>query len=259
MMQDVFERHEKKYLLNAGQREWIEAALQEYMKPDAFGNSTIRNIYYDTPDFRLIRKSLEKPVYKEKLRVRSYRKVTGTDKVFVELKKKYKGIVYKRRIEMPETEATAFLAGEAVPGSDTQIGREIDYFCRIYGRPEPKVYLNYDRVAYFGKTDPNLRISFDRKIEWRTDGLRLTEEPGGREILAEGQSLMEIKAGSAMPVWLAGMISEAKILPVSVSKYGTAYQTMLAEGKIAFLKNLCLEKVFRERRGQIKKEETAYA
>lgn len=254
-MPDVFERHEKKYLLDAEQRARIEEALQTYMKSDAYGKSTVRNLYYDTPDFRLIRRSLEKPVYKEKLRIRSYRKVTGEDEVFVELKKKYKGIVYKRRITMPENEAMRYLAGDADCLPDSQIGREIDYFCRMYGRLEPKVYLNYDRTAYFGKNDPGLRISFDEKIQWRTTGLRLTEEPGGRDILDEGQSLMEIKAGSAMPVWLAEMMSEAKILPVSISKYGTAYRTMLAEGSVLFLKNLCLEKAFGKNGNQIKSEE----
>ncbi len=236
-MADVFERHEKKYLLDARQRAFIEAELIKRMTPDAHGESTIRNLYYDTPDYRLIRKSLDKPVYKEKLRVRSYRKVTGEDKVFVELKKKYKGIVYKRRIALPEQTAMKFLAGEPLElkKAGTQILKEIDYFCRVYGRPEPKVFISYDRIAYFGIHDSSLRISFDRNICWRTTELSLGSEPGGRPIMEEGQSLMEIKAGGSMPIWLVELLNRGKILPVSFSKYGKAYQTMLAEGSVTFI------------------------
>ena len=107
-MGNVFERTEKKYILNASQRQFIEAELRTRMTPDSHGESTIRNIYYDTNDFRLARHSIEKPLYKEKLRVRSYKKVTGEEKVFVELKKKYKGVVYKRRTTMPEKTRSRF-------------------------------------------------------------------------------------------------------------------------------------------------------
>ena len=240
-MADIFERYEKKYLLNREQRAFLEAALREVMKIDPFGRSTIRNLYYDTPDYRLIRKSLEKPVYKEKLRVRSYRKVSGDDEVFVELKKKYDGIVYKRRVSMPEKEAMRCLREGAFPGDRNQICRELNYFVKLYGGLQPRVYLNYDRIAYFGKEDPNLRISFDTNIQWRTGDLSLCSEPGGRQILQEGESLMEIKAAGAMPLWLVELMNRAKVQPASISKYGTAYRTMLLENSLDYLKNLCIE------------------
>ena len=103
--QTVFKRYELKYLLTERQKKCVMEAMEPCMTPDAYGRTTIRNIYFDTADYRLARRSIEKPVYKEKLRIRSYEKASGASPVFVELKKKYKGVVYKRRISMPEREA----------------------------------------------------------------------------------------------------------------------------------------------------------
>ena len=126
MDKSIFKRHELKYLVSAEQREFIESEFARYMIPDEHGESTICNIYYDTPDFRLIRRSLEKPVYKEKLRLRSYGTASKDEKVFLELKKKYKGIVYKRRISLNCDEAQdALKNGERLP-ENSQIAKEIN-------------------------------------------------------------------------------------------------------------------------------------
>ena len=98
---NVFKRYELKYLLTPAQRDAVLLGIAPYMQLDRYGHTTIRNIYFDTGDYRLIRRSIEKPAYKEKLRVRSYRLVGSDDTVFVELKKKYDGVVYKRRIALP--------------------------------------------------------------------------------------------------------------------------------------------------------------
>lgn len=237
-MGNVFERAELKYLLSASQRAIVENELHDLMIPDPHGESTIRNIYYDTYDFRLARRSVEKPVYKEKLRVRSYKKVTGEEKVFVELKKKYDGIVYKRRTEMPEKDVEGFLTGLNGTKDFDQIQKEILCFCRTYGSVRPRVFLSYERSAFFDRTDPDLRISFDRNIRWRTTGLSLTKDPGGRDILDDGMSIMEIKAAGAMPLWLVDILNRAKAAKTSFSKYGTAYQTMLLEGSLKYIKDL---------------------
>ena len=228
-MGEIFQRYELKYLINAQTREILEQAFETYMRPDEHGESTICNVYYDTPDDRLIRRSLEKPIYKEKLRMRSYGMAAPDSKVFLELKKKYDGIVYKRRISLKESKAEEYLCAKSLHRqtllpSNSQIGREIDYFCDYYGELIPKVYLCYDRTAYFAKGDPNLRITFDRRIRWRQTGLSLTETPGGRELLEGGQSLMEIKTGTAMPLWLVQLLSREQIRQTSFSKYGRAYQ-----------------------------------
>ena len=109
----TFERRELKYRITDAQRAALEAAFDARMVPDEYGESTICNIYYDTADYRLIRAPLEKPAYKEKLRLRSYGVTGPGGEVFLELKKKYKGIVYKRRITLPEDAAGEFIAGRA--------------------------------------------------------------------------------------------------------------------------------------------------
>ncbi len=221
----VFQRHEVKYLINEAQRTALTKILMDHTIPDPHGESTICNIYYDTPDFRLIRRSLEKPAYKEKLRVRSYGPVRPEQPVFVELKKKYDSVVYKRRIELPEAQVDdCFQKGTSLP-DQSQIGREIEYFRRYYKDLIPVVRLCYDRTAYFSNVDPDLRITLDRNILWSRDHLSLTEAVSGRQLLEEGQALLEIKAASAIPLWLCHTLSELKIHQVSFSKYGTVYTT----------------------------------
>ena len=197
------------------------------MIPDEHGESTICNIYYDTPDFRLIRRSLEKPVYKEKLRLRSYGTASKDEKVFLELKKKYKGIVYKRRISLNCDEAQDTLENGERLTENSQIAKEINYFLDFYGDIFPAVYLCYDRTAYFGADDSDLRITFDRNIRWRTEDIDLKVEPYGEQILDRGYSLMEIKAAGSMPLWLAELLAQGGIKQISFSKYGMAYMTML--------------------------------
>ena len=192
-VQSCFKRYEKKYLLTRTQYEAMRDGMREHMTPDAYGCYAIGNIYYDTPDYRLIRASLEKPVYKEKLRMRSYGVPGSRDTVFVEIKKKFNGVVYKRRITMEMQDAALYLYG-ARRGDGSQISREIDYFLRFYGELVPSVYLSYDRTAYFSRESADLRVTFDRHIAWRREGLRLTSPVGGREILDRDLSLMEVKA-----------------------------------------------------------------
>ena len=227
MSGSIFERHELKYLIDSRQRTALVRAMRAHMIPDAYGESTICNVYFDTPDFRLIRRSLEKPVYKEKLRLRSYGPVTSEQEVFLELKKKYSGVVYKRRISVKEYAATQFLSGNSPLAQPSQIGREIEYFLHFYGDLMPAVYICYDRTALFAKDDPDLRVTFDTNIRWRTDALRLTAQPGGAQILPDGFSLMEIKTAAAIPMWLTELLTRQRIFQTSFSKYGRAYESML--------------------------------
>lgn len=225
----IFQRHELKYLVDRRQRSALEQALQARMAPDPHGESTICNIYYDTPDFRLIRASLEKPIYKEKLRLRSYGPVTENQEVFLELKKKYNGIVYKRRTSLSERAATDYLAGTAPLPKESQFGREVAYVLRFYEALLPAVHLSYDRMAYFCKEDPNLRMTFDQNIRWRTTNLTLTAQPGGQQLLTPGTSLLEIKAASALPLWLVKLLDRGAIRQISFSKYGSVYETLLEQ------------------------------
>lgn len=225
--QDVFKRYEKKYLMNQTQYAALEAGLTPYMKHDQYGRHTICNLYLDTEDYRLIRMSLEKPVYKEKIRVRSYGVPQQNDSVFLELKKKYKGVVYKRRISLPLEEAMNFLACGRLPQKDSQIFEEIHWFVDFY-RPVPKTFIGYDRAALFGREDSELRITFDQNLRWRDTSLDLSSGDFGSPIIEPELILMEIKAPGAMPLWLCRLMTELKIYPVSFSKYGACYEEFLA-------------------------------
>lgn len=226
MAQLTFERIEKKYMLDPAQLAALWPTLTEHMQVDRYGQHTICNIYYDTPDYRLIRTSLQKPIYKEKLRLRSYGVPGPQTPVFVELKKKYQGVVYKRRIQLPLEQASAWLAGGPAPEQGNQIGREIDYFMAFY-RPLPRVLLAYDRVALFGRQDPELRLTLDSNIRWRVGALDLAAGDHGAPLSVQGQYLMEIKLPGAMPLWLAHALAGLEIRPVSFSKYGCCYQEAL--------------------------------
>ena len=189
---NIFERYEIKYLITNRQRKTIMSAMQPYMKPDEYGRSTICNIYYDTPDYYLIRRSLEKPVYKEKLRVRSYGRADSCDNVFVELKKKYQEVVYKRRA--------------------------------------PKVYISYDREAFYDREDDSFRVTFDENIMWRDRDLSLTKPAYGSTILPPDTSLMEVKTSGGIPLWMTSVLSENGIFKTSFSKYGRAYEAIQRRG-----------------------------
>lgn len=224
---NIFERYEMKYLITNRQRKIIMRAMQNYMKPDDYGRSTICNIYYDTPDYYLIRNSLDKPVYKEKLRVRSYGTVHANGNVFVELKKKYRDVVYKRRISLPEREAMFYLGSDASGGLDGQIGSEIDYFRFFYRDLAPRVYISYDREAFYDRQDDTFRMTFDDNIMWRDYDLSLTKPPYGRMILPPNTSLLEVKTSGGIPLWLSSVMSENGIFKTSFSKYGRAYEAIV--------------------------------
>ena len=219
-----FERYEKKYRLTAEQQRAILQGMAPYMKKDTYGAYTICNIYYDTPDWRLIRTSLEKPVYKEKLRIRSYGVPEDGGKVFVELKKKYDGVVYKRRVTMAPGQAVPFLAGALPEDAFGQIGREIAWFQQFY-HARPSVFIAYDRLAFAGVDDSELRITFDTNLRWRDTDLDLRLGDHGTPIGDPGMILMEIKIPGVCPLWLSHLLSQTGVFPTSFSKYGSCYQS----------------------------------
>lgn len=225
--QSVFKRYELKYLLTEQQKETVLGAMEPYMQLDQYGRTTIRNIYFDTPSYRLIRRSIEKPAYKEKLRLRSYSRSTPDSPVFVELKKKYNHVVYKRRIAMPEAEAMGWILGQKPCSKETQISEEIDYFLTYYGNLKPAVYLSYEREAFYTRVPSDLRITFDDTILCRQEALSLEEEAYGTPLLPEGRVLMEIKCTGGIPLWMIRILSEEHIYKTSFSKYGTAYEHLI--------------------------------
>jgi len=223
MAQEVFKRYEKKYMVTIAQYNELISQMITKLNADQYGKHTISNIYFDTPDYSLIRASLEKPVYKEKIRLRSYGTPSEDDTVFIELKKKYDGVVYKRRIPMTLREARKYLYYGIQPETGSQILREIEYTMNRY-EPKPMVYLAYERIAFYGKEDPELRVTFDMNIRAREFNLDLKKGSYGIPLLEKGHMLMEIKIPGAMPTWMSHILSELAIYPVSYSKYGAYYQ-----------------------------------
>lgn len=253
--QNFFKRYEIKYLITERQKEEIVSAMEPYMKLDDYGRTTIRNLYMDTDSFLLVRRSIEKPCYKEKLRIRSYKKPENEDEVFVELKKKFDNVVYKRRIEMQKSQADRWIdEGKSIleqklsceEGSheqkawdvdaiSTQICKEIDYFTGHYEKLHPVVFLSYDREAYYASDGGDFRVTFDENILARDDALRLDGDIGGMKLLDEGYSLMELKTGGAIPLWMTRLLTNEKIYPTSFSKYGTFYQKTMCKNEMVSL------------------------
>lgn len=222
-IQSCFERYEKKYIVSPSQQSFLLEEIRPHIKEDVYGRYSICNIYYDTDDWRLARASVEKPVYKEKLRVRSYGDACEDSSVFVELKKKFDGVVYKRRIVTELYTVEPFLCG-LIPGSQYgQIGREIEWFQSFY-QTKPKAFIGYDRLAFAGTDSPDVRITFDSGIKWRTERLALRFDDSDRLLIPEDKLLMEIKLPGTCPMWLCSALSQAGVFPVSFSKYGFCYQ-----------------------------------
>ena len=225
--QTVFKRYELKYMLTPLQKEKVLEAMSPYMQLDKYGRTTIRNIYFDTDNYRLIRRSIEKPAYKEKIRIRSYSQATSDSTVFVELKKKYEKVVYKRRLPVCEADAMAWVCRENPCPVDTQISREIDYFIDFYGKLKPSVFLSYEREAYYDKSGGDFRVTFDDNILCRQTDLNLSSTVYGTPILPEGKVLRELKCSGGIPLWMVEVLSRERIYKTSFSKYGTAYATLI--------------------------------
>lgn len=228
--QTVFKRYEIKYILTREQRDLILEAMKEHMIADVHGKSTILSLYLDTPDYLLIRRSIDHPVYKEKLRLRSYGVADRDTEVFIELKKKYDSVVYKRREAMSESQLEQYLASGLAP-KDTQIMREIDFAMKRYPGLKPAVLLSYDREAFYAKNDHEFRMTFDENILWRDTDLSLCSPIGGTPLLAPDQVLLEVKTAGAIPLWLVHLFSEQGIRKTSFSKYGTAYRSIFTQQK----------------------------
>jgi hypothetical protein len=248
---EVFNRYEKKYIISDEVYQEIKPLLEKFMEVDDYSRDgdfyTICNIYYDTPDNEIIRKSVEKPAYKEKLRLRSYGVVDPKDEVYLELKKKFSGCVNKRRTAFRYEDACRYLETKQKPAiqrsMNAQILNEIDFLIQRYPKLQPVLYLSYDRIAMFGKADKDFRITFDTNILTRRYDLGLDYGIYGDLLLPDGLWIMEAKMNYAAPLWFARLLSKYKIYPISFSKYGTEYEKMILQdinGKSSDYKRKCV-------------------
>lgn len=234
MAKTVFNRYENKFLINYDTYHRLQEQLLYYMDMDEYNKTqefyTICNVYYDTKDDYLIRNSLAKPKYKEKLRLRAYGVPREDEEVYLEIKKKVYGLVNKRRTKMKLKEAYDFadtgIKPEIKEYMNSQVMNELEYMFKIYNL-EPKLYLAYDRKAFFSKVNKDLRITFDTNIRTRRYDLKLERGDYGEELLETNQWLMEVKAEKSIPLWLAKLLSENKVYETSFSKYGVEYKKML--------------------------------
>ncbi len=227
MVVNSFKRYELKYLLTKEQFGEILKAVKENCREDGYGKTAILNIYYDTPDKLLVRRSIEKPFYKEKLRLRSYGKAAEEKIVFLEIKKKYDSVVYKRRETLKYERGSAELP---VIAKNTQIADEIKYFVNFYKNLEPSAFISYSRAAYFDKTDTAVRVTFDKDVLYRTYDFDFLSGAYGKRVLPNDKILMEVKVSSAVPLWLTAALSQVKAYKTTFSKYGAAYADMIKTG-----------------------------
>ena len=227
----TFLRAELKYLLSKEQHENLRAFIARTLQTDEYGKSTVQSLYYDTDNYLLIRRSLEKPDFKEKLRLRCYGAPDDDSSVFVELKRKSAGIVYKRRVGTKYGKIKNAIKSNvdflpSLPGND-KITQEINYFCSEYEKLSPKALLLYDREAYYGEN--GLRVTFDENTRYRENRLDFTPPLDGIPLFTKGEVIMEIKVSGGIPLWLTGALTKEKIAKTSFSKYGAAYEKIYYE------------------------------
>lgn len=231
MSTDVFNRQEIKYMVTDDicrkfmRRMGNDMVIDEHNKNGS--SYHICNIYYDTPQHEIIRKSIDRPEYKEKLRLRSYGMAGLEDKVYLEMKKKFNGWVSKRRTGILLEDAYRYIETKEKPSlkhfMNTQVLGEIDYFIQSYPL-YPMLFLSYDRYAYYGVEDKSFRITFDTNIRSRRSDVRLDCKEYGELLLPPGMWIMEAKAEEAVPLWFAKLLSAECLYTLSFSKYGTEYK-----------------------------------
>ena len=224
----TMKRYELKYILTPEQTNDLKEKLISYMRVDDYGLTSIASLYYDTIDSRLIRTSIEKPEYKEKIRLRSYGLAKKDSEVFLELKRKAYGIVYKRRVPITFDQASGFFNNDIDFRDDGQIAREISYFRGFYTKLVPACLIIYDRLAYYADNS-DLRLTIDANPRYRTNDLDLSTSMDGISLLPEGYTVLEVKVQDAIPLWLTSILSDLKIYQNSFSKYGEAYARQMSK------------------------------
>lgn len=226
----VMKRYEIKYLLSPEQTEFFKEKVKGHMEVDEYGLTSIASLYYDTPNYRLIRTSIEKPKFKEKVRLRSYGLATESSPVYLELKRKAYGIVYKRRVQSTIPLVDKFFDYEGDICAGGQINSEITAFRDYYQTLVPACMIIYDRMAYF-QPGGDLRLTIDHNPRYRYEDLDLRVSMEGISLLKEGWTILEIKVQQAMPLWLSAILTEGRIYKTSFSKYGEAYRQQLLKVK----------------------------
>ncbi|MFI3284608.1 MAG: polyphosphate polymerase domain-containing protein [Erysipelotrichaceae bacterium] len=224
-IQTTFKRYELKYILTKNQCLALYCLMNDKMRMDKYGHHKIRNIYFDTNDYRIIRHSLDKPSFKEKLRVRCYGEPKDDNLAFIELKKKYNGVVYKRRMTSSQKVALSYLCKHGNLADDSQIAKEIRYYMQPFEQIKPAAYVSYEREAFYGLEDEQFRMTFDYNIKARDEDISLNDNIKDLAVLDNRYVLLEVKTTTGLPSWFLDFLASEHIYKTSFSKYGKAYQT----------------------------------
>lgn len=235
----IFKRTEKKYLLSYADATAFLDSIADKIIEDEYPHSTVTSLYLDTPTALLLRRSIEGGIYKEKLRLRWYGDITADGRVYLELKKKYMGTVYKRRCAVTlQGMQTYFEGGELF--DDGQIAREFDHSMHYYNMPKPYLAVIYERDAYVLRETRSVRITIDRNVRYKNANESVLyggfESADTKEILPTDTVIMEIKTDGAVPLWLSRTLGRFGILPNSFSKCGNAYQKELMSKRALLVK-----------------------
>ena len=229
---NIFRRVEQKYLITSEQYNALMEALGDKLVKDEYFYNDIYNLYLDAPDHRLIIQSIEKPMYKEKFRVRSYGLAENEDsKVYLEIKKKFGGTSHKRRISMTLGEFYKYMEKGNRPKNANPITlAELDYDFEKYNL-QPSILINYERYSYYFRGNKDLRVTFDHNVKYRVKKPDLTNGDDMHHIIDKDMYIMEIKSLDSLPIKLSQLLAKLKIYPRGFSKPKNAYLKSLERAK----------------------------
>ncbi|CAM4222648.1 VTC domain [Lederbergia lenta] len=231
---EIFSRREQKYLITREQYEQIVKEIALYMRPDKYGRDgkyTVTSLYFDNQDHQIYFETKNKLKYRQKLRLRVYDKTNREGIAFFEVKQKHKNVVNKRRMTMPLSEAYRYLEEGSEQGlssyqtSNPQVLREIDHFIRFY-QLEPEMVVSYDRHAFHGVNDPELRITFDLELRCRNEELSIEAGPYGEHFIDPSYVVLEVKVNDSVPLWLARILQNLDCEQKSASKFCTSKELL---------------------------------
>lgn len=237
----VFDRIEKKYLITKDEKKKLLKVIKQNMEKDNYHKSEVYNLYFDTDNYDLIVQSIDQPVFKHKLRARSYK---GYDRVFLEVKTKIRGRDlnpgYKRRVMITHDDFDQLVKGKKTveelaaqakeTPSDIQIAKEVDYLIKHFDL-KPKIMTMYNRESYKG--EDSLRITFDEDLKYRDKNLNLKQPKRGKIYFKDKRNIiMEIKAHGVLPLWLVEVLSANKLYPQQFSKVGKSYEKIRKEQNV---------------------------
>jgi len=217
----IITRQEVKYLISRASHDALLRDLANHLVPNKFFAQTIHNVYFDNDTNDLILRSIEKKEFKDKLRLRAYHMDGELGNPLIELKKKYKGTSYKRRIKLTIEQARDLINGGALNHTG-QIADEMRFLIARTGCT-PKMYIGYDRASYDVVGHDDLRITFDSNVRCRTTNLDFAPNPADKNIIDADHYILEIKAADTFPLWLTDALTRNGIFPQSFSKYARAF------------------------------------